>query len=215
MGKMGTEFKATVQLGYDQLAQRGKDWARPLGRRKDKAKYAQIFHESMQPGARVLELGCGSGGRTTQNLAHKFKLVGVDLSREQLRLAQQSVPNASLIQADMASIHFQSSSFDGVVAFFSFIHVPSDEQAGLIHSIYDWLRPGGTLVATMGSKCNETDFTEDFMGVSMYWSSLGAEANKILVKQAGFELVSADEETEMEFGSPVTFLWIVARKPVT
>ena len=210
---METEFKATVQAGYDQLAQRGSDWAHPL-RRKDKARYARLFHESVPPGARVLELGCGSGGGTTRSLAHRFKLLGVDLSREQLRLAQQNVPHASLIQADMASIQFRPASFDGVIAFFSLIHVPSEEQTGLVCSIYDWLRPGGTLVATMGSKCNERDFTEDFMGVSMYWSSLGTEANKALVKQAGFELIRADEETEIEFDSPVTFLWIVARKPV-
>lgn len=147
-------------------------------------------------------------------LADRYRLLGVDVSRGQLRLASESVPNAFLIQADMAHLHFRSGSFDGVVAFFSLFHVPSDQQGHLVRSIFDWLRPGGKLVATMGSSHNERDYTDDFMGVPMVWSSLGSEANKDLVVQAGFELINAVEETEIEFGSDVTWLWIVARKPL-
>jgi hypothetical protein len=33
------------------------------------------------------------------------------------------------------------------------------------------------------------------------------------VTEAGFDVLSADEVTEDENGVPVTFLWVVARKP--
>jgi hypothetical protein len=34
------------------------------------------------------------------------------------------------------------------------------------------------------------------------------------VGEAGLELISADEITSDEDGAPVTFLWVVAKKPV-
>jgi hypothetical protein len=47
----------------------------------------------------------------------------------------------------------------------------------------------------------------------MYWSHYDSATNKHLVAQAGLEILSAREETAEEDGEPVTFLWIVARKP--
>jgi len=57
------------------------------------------------------------------------------------------------------------------------------------------------------------DYTEDFMGLPMCWSSLGSEASKVMVRDVGFRLDTAAEETDIEFGSPVTFLWVIATKP--
>jgi len=39
----------------------------------------------------VLELGCGSGAPDTQRLAARFRLTGVDISREQLRRARAAL----------------------------------------------------------------------------------------------------------------------------
>lgn len=47
----------------------------------------------------------------------------------------------------------------------------------------------------------------------MYWSSLGSEAFRSLLSATGFHLDVVTEETAFEFGSPVTFLWVVATKP--
>jgi SAM-dependent methyltransferase len=206
------EFKSVVRSGYDTLALRGDSWTAPVNR-PDKAKYARIFMDSVRPGGRVLDLGSGHGGTTGQKLAGRFRLVCVDLSRGQLGLAQSTGLNASLVHGDMASVQFRQESFDGVVAFFSLIHVPGVEQAALLQSIFSWLRPGGILVATMGSSAVDVDHDEDFMGVPMCWSSLGTEANEAMVCDAGFRLDTAAEETAIEFGSPVTFLWVVATKP--
>src|SRR5260221_13408068 len=42
------------------------------------------------------------------------------------------------------------------------------------------------------------DGTGDFLGVEMYWSSWGTETNIGLVRDAGFQVLSAAEETENE-----------------
>jgi hypothetical protein len=44
----------------------------------------------------------------------------------------------------------------------------------------------------------------------MYWSSWGRAENVRLVEEAGYRLRSATDETELENGTPVTHLWVVA-----
>ena len=47
----------------------------------------------------------------------------------------------------------------------------------------------------------------------MYWSSYDSETNRRMVREAGLQIVSADEETTRAEGESETFLWVVARKP--
>jgi hypothetical protein len=48
----------------------------------------------------------------------------------------------------------------------------------------------------------------------MYWSGFDTKTNLQLIAEAGLRLLSADEGTVEEFGEPVTFLWVIAEKPI-
>ena len=48
----------------------------------------------------------------------------------------------------------------------------------------------------------------------MFWSHFDSETNLRLVEEAGLNILSAMERTADEDGVPVTFLWIVAQKPM-
>jgi len=203
--------KQVVEQGYDRIAERYVEWAQD-GRTEERARYTSVLLDELSPGATVLDLGCGAGVPTTQQLAQRFEVTGVDVSARQIALAQQSVPEAQFIQADITQLDFPPASFDAVAAFYSIIHVPRQEQAKLLRDIASWLRPGGLLVATMGAHSMKANFDEDFLGAPMYWSSFDSQTNRRLVKEAGLHIVNAREETAKEFDEPVTFLWIVAQK---
>jgi len=203
--------KQVVEQGYDRIAERYVEWAQD-GRTEERARYTSVLLDELSPGATVLDLGCGAGVPTTQQLAQRFEVTGVDVSARQIALAQQSVPEAQFIQADITQLDFPPASFDAVAAFYSIIHVPRQEQAKLLRDIASWLRPGGLLVATMGAHSMKVDFDADFLGAPMYWSSFDSQTNRRLVKEAGLHIVNAREETAKEFDEPVTFLWIVAQK---
>ena len=66
---------------------------------------------------------------------------------------------------------------------------------------------------TMGSVSAEADVQENWLGVSMFWSSYDVEANRRLVEAAGLRIVATRQETAIEFGKTVAFLWIIAEKP--
>jgi hypothetical protein len=48
----------------------------------------------------------------------------------------------------------------------------------------------------------------------MYWSGFDRATTLRLVEAAGLHLLRAEEETIEEFGVPITFLWVIAEKPV-
>ena len=206
--------KKIVADGYDNIAKQHEEWASNV-RIEERAKYTSILLEKLPKGAEVLELGCGSGIPTTQQLAYKFAVTGVDISAKQVALAQQNVPMAKFVHADMTKLDFPEGSFDAVAAFYSIIHVPRQEQAELLHKITSWLRTGGLMVVTMGAHSTEEYFSENFLGKPMYWSNFDGETNRGLIKEAGLNIIGAKEETADEFGKPVTFLWVVAQKSVS
>ncbi len=204
--------KQIVADGYDRIAEQHEEWASHV-RMEERAKYTAVLLEELPRGAEVLELGCGSGMPTTQQLAARFAVTGVDFSARQIALAQQNVPMAKYVSADMTDLDFPADSFDAVAAFYSIIHVPRQEQSALLCKIASWLRPGGLLVATLGAHSSEADFNEDWLGTPMYWSSFDSETNQRLVEETGLSILSAQEETAEEFGEPITFLWVIAQKP--
>ena len=203
--------KRIVADGYDRIAERYAEWA---GRLPDDARerYTTLVLDQLPAGAAVLDLGCG-GGPTTRHFAARFAVTGVDLSARQIALAEQLVPEATFIHADMTALDFAPASFDAVTAFYSITHVPREEHGPLLRAIARWLRPGGLLVATMGAGSAAGDVEEDWLGAPMYFSHYDAETNRRLVEEAGLRPVSARIETTDEDGVPVPFLWVVARKP--
>lgn len=201
-----------VARGYDRVAERYQAWTRS-GQSDGRAPYLQLLLERLPAGAHVLELGCGAGSATTRALAERFDVIGADISPRSVELARQRVQGATFICADMATLDFETNRFDAVAAFYSLTHVPRNQHAGLLQRIACWLRPGGILVATMGAGDEPGDVEEDWLGVPMYFSHFGAEANKRLVESTGLTLVEAVVRTEDEDGVPVRFLWVVAEQP--
>jgi SAM-dependent methyltransferase len=201
--------KRIVEEGYDRIAERYAAWTGPT-LQGPRAAYVSIVLGCLADGAEVLELGCATGVPTTRELATRFSVTGVDLSARHIELAKRHVPDARLEQADMTRLTFPPASFDAVLAFYSITHVPREEQAQLLRDIARWLRPGGMLVASLGAEDDPGSVEEDWLGAPMYFSAFDSMTSKRLVRDAGFELLRADEITEDENGVPVTFLWVVA-----
>jgi len=205
--------KQIVADGYDRIAEQYGAWASQV-RQEERAKYTSVLLEKLPAGAAVLELGCGAGLPTTRQLAQRFAVTGVDISARQVALARHNVPTATFLHADMTQLDFAFMSFDGVVAFYSFLHVPYYEQPGLLRNIAAWLRPGGVLVATLWPQATEATFADDWLGAPMYWSGLDKATSTRLIAAAGLHLLRAEEETVEEFGELITLFWVIAAKPV-
>ena len=163
-------------------------------------------------GSNVLELGCGPGTDAAV-LSAKRRYVGVDLSSVQLAMASRRVPGASFVRGDFTSMAFRPASFDGVVAFYAFMHVPHAELAPTLERIFGWLRPGGRLMLTM-TTIEAGDRVEEWLDVPMFFAGFAPETNERLLLEAGFRLEPSEirEEVEARYG-PTDFHWVIARRP--
>jgi SAM-dependent methyltransferase len=206
------DAKRVVADGYDRIAERYLAWGATGIREAERDSYTTVLLDALPVGASVLELGCGAGVPTTQRLAERFAVTGIDISARQIELARRNVPGATFIHADMTALAIPPATFDAVCAFYAFGHVPREEHAALLRQIATWLHPDGLFVASFSNDGAAGEIEDDWLGAPMYFSGYDAETNARLVRDAGLEIVTARPETAEEFGRPATFFWIVARK---
>jgi cyclopropane fatty-acyl-phospholipid synthase-like methyltransferase len=199
-----------VGRGYDAIGEHFTEWRdRIVG--DPRSEWAEELESRLGDGARVLELGCGSGVPDTQRLAARFRLTAVDISGEQLRRARAAVPEAVLIQADFTALELEPGSFDAVVSFYAFNHVPRELLAPTFARIHRWLAPGGLLMTALGTS-DEEAWTGDWLGAPTFFSSFPPETNTRLVRDAGFDLLRDEVVTFREPEGDVTFQWVLARR---
>jgi SAM-dependent methyltransferase len=204
------ERKQVVRSGYDELAPRWGDWAAQI-RDDPRHELLEQFIACLPEGARVLELGCGSGVPSTKRLAERFDVVGVDISPEQLARARENVPDAILLEADLTTLELDEASFDGICALYSITHLPRAEQGPLFERIAGWLKPGGRFLASLSSRGND-DWRGEWLGVEMFFGGHDAATNRRLLREAGFELLVDEIATIEEPEGPAEFFWVLARK---
>jgi ubiquinone/menaquinone biosynthesis C-methylase UbiE len=204
--------KRTVETGYDSLSDHFGEWmARVEG--DPWQRYVDELAARLPAGARVLDLGCGNGEKTSR-LGERFDVVGVDISHQQLGLARVAVPGARFVHGDFVELDFPAETFDAVTALYSIVHAPREEHPALLGRIKRWLRPGGYFLVSM-SHVGGPDRIEEWLGVDMFFSGFDADTNRRLVREAGFDVLS-DEVVWMHEPEPegaAAFMWVLARKP--
>jgi SAM-dependent methyltransferase len=203
------EPKEVVRRGYEAIGARYAEWAGTVASPLDR--YLDDLDSRLSAGTEILDLGCGAGGPAAR-LARRHRLTCVDQSEVQLELAKSAVPHAAFLHSDMTALDLPAGSIGAVLALYSILHVPGEEQPALVRRIAGWLRPGGLFLATLGLHENPGFVDADWLGAPMFSSSLGAAAYLALVADAGLELVTANVETQDEHGATVAFLWVLARK---
>ncbi len=203
---------AAVVAGYDQLASHWDDWADDV--HPDlRAEYLKRLEAQLSPGSDVLELGCGTGRPVAARLATIHRYVGIDSSPQMVKLAQRSVPDGRFHVADMTALNLSANSFDAVVAFYSVIHVPRDDQPELFSRIRSWLRPNGLFVGCLTGGDLPEGWEDDWLGGGpMYWSGFDADTNRRLLEEAGLEVGSSEVIAQMEGDTEVCFLWVEAHR---
>jgi SAM-dependent methyltransferase len=205
------EPKEIVRAGYDAIAERYAEWAAsfesPVGA------WLAKFVERVPAGARVLELGCGGDNPATRVLAERYDYLGVDLSPVQIERSRAAMPGARFEVSDATSLEREAAALDGVVSLFMLGHVPRGEQGPLLERIAAWLRPGGWLLATMGTAAAEDEVDPDWLGAPMFFASFDEATNRRLLGNAGLDAVEARVVPYEEPGHGlVRFMWVLAQK---
>lgn len=110
--------------------------------------------------ATILDAGCGPGRDCEYFVKQGLKVVGVDLSDKLLDIAKQRVPQASFVKQDLRALDFSPSSFDGIWACASLLHLHRAEVPQVLENFFRLLKPSGVLFVMVKEGSGEADVKE-------------------------------------------------------
>ncbi|WP_299293081.1 class I SAM-dependent methyltransferase [uncultured Tateyamaria sp.] len=161
------------------------------------ARWLARFTACLPAGARVLDLGCGSGDPIARwFIAEGFRVTGVDFVQPMLDLARGRWPEGDWRLGDMRTLDLPDR-FEGIVAWNSFFHLRPDEQRTCIAHMARHLVPGGSLLLTVGPKAGEVSGTVG--GEPVYHASLSPAGYATCLEEHGLRLtgfLAEDPDTD-------------------
>jgi SAM-dependent methyltransferase len=166
------------------------DWIRDRGsalRRQegdwDEVAWLDRFTAGWPPGARVLDVGCGSGWPMgAALLTRDFPVTGVDASPGLIAHARATLPNGDWRLTDMRE-SLPDDVFHGVLAWHSLFHLTPEAQTRLLPALSARVTNGGRLMFTAGPAHGEA--IGEWRGELLYHGSLAPEAYRALLTEAG------------------------------
>lgn len=108
--------------------------------------YIDKFLSFLPIKSKVLEVGCGPGQFVKYLLDKGYQAEGIDLSEKMIGVAKNRVPQGKFQLMDMRKLKFRNSSFDGLMAPYSLIHIPSKEIPQTLRGFIRVLRPNGHIL---------------------------------------------------------------------
>jgi ubiquinone/menaquinone biosynthesis C-methylase UbiE len=179
---------AETERAYDATAQRYKArWHMCDPLVDDKERFAAVAG----PAASFVDLGCGTGRDLAWFLRQGHDVVGVDRSQAMLRIAQESVPGARLIRADIRRLPLRDRSVDGWWACAVLLHLGPADVFRALREAHRITRPGGVgFVAVregVGARFEAVDDTP----YSRYFSYWQASALDEVLTHTGWDVDDA------------------------
>lgn len=204
-----------MQNSYDQIAQQWHSHIRAQAYTDRVLRYVDLALEGLQYGARVLDLGCGTGKPVAKYLVEKgFRVTGVDQSEKMLEFAKQEVPEAEFIHSDMINVQL-APGFGAAIAWDSIFHVERKHHSGIFQKVANALEPGGRLFLSVGgsdaASSDDPDaesFTSEMFGHTFFYSGYEPRVTRGMLEAAGFEI----EVWEIDDPSSRGHIAVIAKK---
>ena len=119
----------------------GASWRDGLDKEQWKLAERQAFLERLAPGARLLEIGAGTGQDSSYFQQEGFGVVAADLSAAMVERCRAKGIEAHVM--DFLHLDFPAGSFDAVFAMNCLLHVPNHDLPAVLAVVRSILRPGG------------------------------------------------------------------------
>ena len=133
---------------YDEMARSRFANAFAYGRAKIDRLLDECF-KALHPGARILDVGCGTGEYIQRANELGFSASGVEPAEAMRKAAIEKNPGSTILNGVATELPFPDSTFDLVICIevLRYLHSADNRQA--LREMYRVLKPGGTLFLTM------------------------------------------------------------------
>ena len=196
------DLSLVTKESYDRTAELYADNVKniaPIGQREE---FFNLLKNLLKKGARILDLGCGSGRDAKAFSEMGLHVTGIDFSSELLKIAQLNAPSAIFYLMDINSLLLPESSFEGVWASASLLHV---EKAGLKHvlqRISHVLKPHGIFYLSVKKGTGEgLERDPRYGNTEKFFSYFSEEEIQSYLEQSSFNVLSitTDEKPSLSY----------------
>lgn len=176
--KKAVEIYDKVFLSYE------KEFRKP-------SEYINNFLNLVSKNGNILDVGCGIGVDASYIKSKGFNVLGVDLSKNMLKLARRKFPLIDFRIGDMRKLSFEKSSFDGIFVAYSLIHIPKKEVFTVIKKLYSFLKINGIIYfAVQGGESSESFIKEPLSpSENIFLNVFSYNELKETLQRAGFTLI--------------------------
>jgi len=165
----------------------------------------------LPPGARVIDLGCGSGTFTALLARAGFDCVGLDISAKLVAVGRRKHPQIEFVAGDIERLPFPAASFDGALLSGVVHHFP--DPAPCAAETFRLLRPRGRFLAFDPNRMNP------FMWLyrdraSPFYSSVGVTENErpVLAREVAAVFERAGFAVSSHYLSGLAYRYVASRR---
>ncbi len=160
-------------------------------------------------GARIADLGCGSGAFTEELRQAGYSVVGVDISPKLVELGRKKYPGLELLEGDVEKLPFDTGSFDGVLLSGLVHHFPDPSRCAA--ETFRILRGGGRFVAFDPNRMNPFMYLYRDRS-SPFYSSVGVTENErpVLASEIAQVFATAGFEVGTDYLSGLAYRYVAS-----
>jgi ubiquinone/menaquinone biosynthesis C-methylase UbiE len=165
----------------------------------------------LKRGARVADLGCGSGVFTDLLCRRGYDAVGLDISPKLIALGKAKYPKVEFLEGDVEHLPFASASLDGVLLSGLVHHFPDPSICAA--EVFRVLRSGGSFVAFDPNRMNPFMYLYRDRS-SPFYSPVGVTENErpVLAHQISGVFQRAGFKVQTEYLSALRYRYLASNK---
>ena len=196
------QINSLTRQTYNLVAQKYHDlFYNEMNEKEYDRKLLDSFAAKFNKDSFICDAGCGPSGHIGRYLFEKgIKVVGVDISEKCIELARRNNPEMKFECADIGSMPFDDTSFDGVISYYSIINTPKIYTSRIFNEFRRVLKPGGYLLVAVKVGSAE-GYIDDLLGVkTRIYSALFTQEEIVgYFSEAGFLLEFFDKRNPYDF----------------
>jgi SAM-dependent methyltransferase len=152
--------------------------------------FDKLLLSDLPPGAKILDLACGTGHLTRMLRDRGYRMTGIDESGEMLKYARRCVPEAKFYRKDIRELRFPPVYEGAVSSFECMSHILEERDLALaFRNIHAALKPGGLFAFDIT--------TEEAYKTVWNKSSAIVEDDNICIIRGGYEPAERIGKTEI------------------
>jgi ubiquinone/menaquinone biosynthesis C-methylase UbiE len=172
------------------------------------------FSQSLSNNSIIYDIGCGPSGHIGYYLFEKgYDVVGVDISEKCIAMASKYHPEMKFIKMDMTNLELEDNSIDGIIAYYSIIHIPKRYISKIFQEFHRVLRAGGKLLVVV-KEGDQEGLQEELLGLKtqIYFTLFRQEEIIKYYIENGFKILFNQKRSPYEDEISLSRIYAIGEK---